>query len=468
MLQYLLNATAIWLISLVSYDIFLRRESYHSYNRFYLLLTFLLGGLLPLLQWQERLYTTKLQRPLEQIITVKQSIISASTPGNDIDWSLWLTIIYLTGAIIALVLLLADVLKMATLYRNGKKSIHNNWTIIETRKEHAPFSFFNSLFVCSKAQYSDNEWEMILVHEKRHNALLHFIDLLLMQFSKIIFWFHPLVYIYNKRLLLVHEYQADRVSAQQPHAYGQFLLEQALLQSAPVTAHSFNRSPIKNRIVMLTRRSSMLAKSKMLVFAPVALVCFLCFTKNVFSQRFQRNGNIVTYRGNSFEYGDKPRFDTFTLIDPTTGKESGKVTKRDPVPEKMNGSKIYKTNELTTQPQSYAQNGSIPDYLFRNLSQYLDKLPDGTCRLDINNIIIDPKGKIVYYEGIGISRPSNMKALEMNNLLEDKIDAIFHNAPTLKPGKVNNKNVAVLTDILFMAYEIEVKDHHSTVRQVWK
>jgi hypothetical protein len=44
MLQYLLNATAIWLISLVLFDLFLRRESYHGYNRFYLLFTTLVGS----------------------------------------------------------------------------------------------------------------------------------------------------------------------------------------------------------------------------------------------------------------------------------------------------------------------------------------------------------------------------------------------------------------------------------------
>ena len=67
MLQYLLNATAIWLISLVRFDIFLRRESYHGYNRFYLLLTFLLGALLPLWQWQDdgAIYNAALQRPVE-------------------------------------------------------------------------------------------------------------------------------------------------------------------------------------------------------------------------------------------------------------------------------------------------------------------------------------------------------------------------------------------------------------------
>jgi len=123
------------------------------------------------------------------------------------------------------------------------------------------------------------------MHERRHYTLLHFADLLLMQLAKIVFWFHPLAYAYNKHLLLVHEFQADKVSAQEPQQYGQFLVEQALLQTAPVLSHSFNRSPIKKRIVMLTRKSTAAARTKMLVFIPLAMVCFIFFAKDSFSQK---------------------------------------------------------------------------------------------------------------------------------------------------------------------------------------
>src|ERR1019366_7531043 len=97
MLQYLLNVTAIWLMSLVLFDVFLRRESYHRYNRFYLQFTFLLGALFPLVQWQgdSRPYPATLEKPIAQVITAKQNVIAASTPATSIDWQQWLFIIYL-------------------------------------------------------------------------------------------------------------------------------------------------------------------------------------------------------------------------------------------------------------------------------------------------------------------------------------------------------------------------------------
>ena len=273
MLQYLLGATTTWLVSLVLYDIFLRRENYHGYNRFYLLFTFLLGSFLPL--WQGL-------RAGHNFTYTPDRVFGAS-----VEWGKWLAVIYLCGVALALFLLFIDIFKLVAFYRIGNKSTEEGWTIIETGKEHPPFSYLDILFITSRASYSDDEWNMILSHEKQHSILLHLIDLLLMQLARIIFWFHPLVYIYNKRLLLVHEYQADMASSQQPKEYGRFLVEQAVLQAAPALSHSFNRSPIKNRIIMLTKNASPrtgTSNLKLLLVVPLTLACLFFFTKNSFSE----------------------------------------------------------------------------------------------------------------------------------------------------------------------------------------
>jgi len=418
MLQYLINASAIWLISLVLFDAFLRRESYHNYNRFYLLFTFLLGALLPLWQWQDNSspFSGTFQKPIEQVIAAKQTIVSATTQAaTSIDWQQWLLVIYLIGVFAALCLLIIDSIRLLAYYRKGKKSIQYGWTIIQTGKEHAPFSFMNTLFVGSIKQYSPEEWNMILAHEKRHTTLLHFADLLLMQVARIIFWFHPLVYLYNNRLLLVHEYQADNASAQQLQVYGTFLVEQALLQSAPSLSHSFNRSPIKNRIVMLTHRSSAASRTRMLVFIPLALVCIICFSKNSFSQRFERNGNTVTYRGNTFELSDA-KYDTTSYLDPVTGKWHTTIIETTPAPITMNGKPIAK--DVDQKPVFTGSDKDLRDYLLKNMKGELGKLNDGLYTLNISNIFVDENGRIVYFDY------DNMKRSKTLNEAEDPVQHV--------------------------------------------
>ena len=468
MLQYLLNTTAIWLISLVLFDVFLRRESYHNYNRFYLLFTFLLGALFPLVQWQgnNRSYPATLEKSFDKVIAAKQNVIEATTPAGSINWEQWLFIVYLAGVFVATVLLLTEIIKLVSYYRSGKKSMEGSWTIIETGKEHAPFSFLNLLFICSRQQYSDDEWSMIVLHEKRHQSLIHFFDLLLMQLSRIVFWFHPLIYIYNKRLLLIHEYQADKVSAQKPQVYGAFLVEQALLQSAPSISHSFNRSPIKKRIVMLTRRSSAASRTKMLVFIPLALVCIVCFSKNSFSQRFVKNGNKVTYRGNTFELS-KATFDTMTLIDPVTGSEIVKVVQHDPQPIKMNGKQI--PTDVDKNPVYTGSEKDLRDYLLKNMKDVLSKLDDGQYWLDISNILIDEHGRIVYFDYSEMKRSKT--AGEVNdanfgtinkNLQEeiyDKVCRLMEVAPGFQPGTIGGKKAVSYYHLVDFWNNFKIQNH---------
>lgn len=408
-MQYLLNATAIWLISLLAFDIFLRRESYHGYNRFYLLSTFILGLVVPLLQLMPDSYLQPaFQQPVERVINVKEQVVNTAAETT-VDTQQWLWIIYLAGVGISLCFLIAEVIKLIGYYRGAHKWQQGNWTIVETGKEHAPFSFMKILFVRTAAQYTDTEWQMLFNHEKQHAERAHVIDLLLMQLSKALFWFHPLVYIYNKRLLMVHEYQADSTPAVSPSVYGHFLVEQAVLGAAPVLSHSFNRSPIKKRIVMLTRRSGTAARTKMLAFIPVAAVSLLCFSQSVFSQKMEQKGNIVTFRGNKFELSEV-QTDTIEMTDPTTGNTFTRVVKTDPSPKKMNGNKIYNIDEVSAHTAYVGPDGSLWGHVMKGLKDNLLPLGDGEYVLNVNNFIVDGNGDIVYFKYFDVEKITNKKA----------------------------------------------------------
>ncbi|MGN6567451.1 MAG: M56 family metallopeptidase, partial [Flavipsychrobacter sp.] len=231
MIQYLLNTTAIWLLSLLLYELLLKKETFHSYNRFYLVSTLLLGILLPLWQWPDNTVISGhgiISKPISSTLHVKEQISTGITSqSSSIDWSLYVTYLYVVGVIVSLLLLTVAVVKLGMLYRGGKKTKDGAWTVIETGKRHTPFSIFNFVFIESKTQYTTEQWKIILTHEQLHSMAFHFADMLLVQLTRIAFWFHPLVYIYQKKLSLVHEYQADNASAGKVKQYGPFLLEQS-------------------------------------------------------------------------------------------------------------------------------------------------------------------------------------------------------------------------------------------------
>lgn len=472
MLQYLLNATAIWLLSLLMYDILLRKESFHNYNRFYLLFTFLLGALFPLVQVENYGMLYSDTNTVQQVASVKQNIIAATASKSesvDLQKSIWL--LYLSGVAVSGFMLIIELTKLLRLYTRSKRYTDGIFTIVETNKPHAPFSIVNLLFVCSREQYSADEWQIVTVHEGIHSILYHFFDLLLMQAARVVFWFHPLVYVYNKRLLMVHEYQADKTPSQKAEVYGHFLVEQALLSSAPSISHSFNRSPIKDRIVMLTRNSSRAARTKMLVFIPLLLTCLVCFAQNAMSYKKERRGDIVTYRGNKFELSKQRPGDTVYVENPATGQMDMRVTTMSQHPIKMNGAEIIDIEEVSTKPEPAIKEKTLREYLQNRLQNELSQLPAGRYRLAIDYIVVDANGHIAYYDFDGIETARNGTATKPGTI-DDKL-AKRINEKTEKllvdlkitPAKYKGKNVPCLTNagkVFDCSTAIEVKDNRAT------
>jgi len=497
MIQYLLNLTAIWLLSLIVYDLFLKKEIYHGYNRAYLLTTFLAGIFLPMWQWADDsvLYSSNYGKQVIKAVSIKQDIIASATPDSSLTIENYLWYAYLTGVFAGVAILVFEILKIVYLYHGGKKSKEGKWTIIETEAGHAPFSIFHYLFVDSKEQYTVEQWQIIMSHEGYHKRSLHFIDQLLVQIGKIVFWFNPLVYVYNNRLLLVHEYQADKTSATQPQQYGQFLIEQAMLHTAPALSHSFNRSPIKKRIIMLKKKSSAWASGKKIIALPLIILCVLCFTNNVFSDDRKRDGDIITYKGNKFKL--ETLRDTIQMTNPETGKAEIRVTEIQRI-SLFNSKKIYQEtpeNSGAEYPVTKYGQERLEKHITNKIRTEISKLDDGTYKVAVLQIIVDENGKIVYFENDGLRRDVSFgfdvityddladkekeeklvkdgvyrKAVYLKKIdpalrkrIEDKVSTAMASAPILKPLIVNGKKVPYLlsVEVSFGTYKI---NHSPTV-----
>lgn len=312
MLQYILNLSAIWLISLVVFDVFLRRESFHSYNRFYLLLTFAAGLLLPLYQYGHHTLVAAVAQPAQQVFAAKQFVQETATRITAESSTDWLRLIWISGMLVTTGIMSIDIIRLITFYTGGKRSAQGKWTIVETHKEHAPFSLWNILFISSRRLYNADEWNMLLLHERQHARLVHFADVTLLQLCRIVLWFHPLVHIYHNRLLLVHEYQADGASRHTPQAYSRFLVEQMMLQSAPSVAHALSNAPVKNRIQMLTHTSRSYRQPAKLLVLPLIALYVVCFT------RYDIEYKAASYTGHSIPSNPAPGNPIASTLTPYT------------------------------------------------------------------------------------------------------------------------------------------------------
>ena len=118
-----------------------------------------------------------------------------------IDWSWWLTAIYLTGMAITLLILLIQFSLQAIRLRRMPN-------IVYLDDETEPYSFFNHIIIGTRAM-SDEELRLVLAHEREHVHQRHTLDVLLMRLMCCATWFNPFAWLMLGELRAVHEYQAD-------------------------------------------------------------------------------------------------------------------------------------------------------------------------------------------------------------------------------------------------------------------
>ena len=100
-----------------------------------------------------------------------------------------------------------NLLKIAKLRVSGKKKNFKGTRLILLPKTDLTFSFFSTIYLGETV--SEENKASIIAHEKVHIQQKHSYDLLYFELLRIVFWFNPLVYMFQNRIATLHEYIAD-------------------------------------------------------------------------------------------------------------------------------------------------------------------------------------------------------------------------------------------------------------------
>jgi len=170
--------------------------------------------------------------------------------------------------------------------QTANKITDNRYKIVQLENSNTAFSFFNYLFIGSKTEGTS----IIIRHEMVHIRQKHTLDVLFLEFIKIINWFNPFVYLLQNSLKTVHEYIADEQTAaleSDTLAYSSFLVNNAYgLSGSSIAPSFFNYNLLKKRIIMLNqKRSGNLARLKYLVAVPICAAT-LCASTLGFSKTY--------------------------------------------------------------------------------------------------------------------------------------------------------------------------------------
>ena len=260
MIEYILKSALSLGLLYSLFFAFLSRETFHRFNRACLIMIMLASLVLPLVHVtvsrptaiNDVVYSSTAYLSDTPIIIYKES---AHAP---LTWEGLLTVIYLAGVTVMVLVMAVQIVKMKRLMSGGLRHTdeHGN-TIILKNGVASPFSILRTI-VMDVDDY-ENHRQSILTHEQEHIRLHHTLDLLLLEAMRVMQWFNPFVWFMGNDLRAIHEYEADEavinkgIDAKQ---YQQLLVLKAVGNRLQPFANNLRRGSLKQRIVMMYQKKS--------------------------------------------------------------------------------------------------------------------------------------------------------------------------------------------------------------------
>jgi len=253
---------AIWWLL---YRYFLRKETFFTFNRIYLMSGLVTSLIIPLL---------KITYPVE--IVINQSTTSSvvenfqASVGNPVDIYFMLFYLYVFCGMLLIIRQLFLLLKLNRRLRSGGFTNVNNYRLVDSPDVQIPFSFFNCIFFNSR-KTSEHEHQLIFAHERYHINQRHWIDLAIMECISIFLWFNPFVWLYRRSVQENHEYLADKAviqSGYSPVYYRAALINQSMYSPVFPFVNSFAHYKFKRISMMKKENSNPLKKLAVLLLVP--------------------------------------------------------------------------------------------------------------------------------------------------------------------------------------------------------
>lgn len=280
--DYIIIASVYMALSSIFYSMMLGRDTHYTRNRVFILASILLSLLIPFVRFNLPYGSglSEVGNDLFRMIDAGEVFVTTeetSTAGIHITMVFFA--IYITGCIVSMILLLSHLGGLKKLVK--KYGRPGSRLVLTDNPEISGFSAMGYIFVGSNLDRE--ELASITDHEQRHIDYNHFADLVFVKTVSVIFWFNPFVYLFERSLKAVHEYQVDEMMV---HNTNNLLAYQQLIMNQLFRTHLFSfqsafsgHTLIKKRMIMMTKkRSRKIAGIKLLLGLPLLALFILLFS----------------------------------------------------------------------------------------------------------------------------------------------------------------------------------------------
>lgn len=268
------------------YWLFLRNKIFHGYNRFYLLSAMVLSLMLPLFKisfWQQDASQNQVVRVLQAVSAGDDYMNSIVVSARSSNWTMQDFYLALYWSVCAgfLFVMMRTLYLITRLLRKFPVQMVDDVSFVNTDDNSTPFSFLRFIFWNSNIDIDTNTGRQIFKHEVAHIQEKHTYDKLFVNTVLVFCWCNPFFWIYRRELNMIHEFIADKKAVEDNDTadFAAMILQAAYPQHRFELANNFFYSPIKRRLLMLSKNKNPKVNylGRVMVL-PLAVLVFAAFT----------------------------------------------------------------------------------------------------------------------------------------------------------------------------------------------
>jgi TonB family protein len=401
--DYLLKSS-LWITAFyLVYWLFLQKESFHEFKRFFLLAGIIASATMPFITVHYAMVPVG-HAPHIQIGNIYATIIGSGE--SSLSWKMivakGLMVTYLSVLILLIVKILLHLTRIFSEIMKNKDKAKGE-KIIFTDLKNAPFSFGKYIFM-PKGLDMELEQKLILQHESVHVNQLHYLDLWLSKLLCIVHFYNPIVWLYAKAIQANCEFIADYKTIEgtdYKQEYIGLLLKYSIGKGIYSIALHFSYPLTLKRITnMKQKKSGRLSLAKSLMVVPLAGLILASYAQPHKTIASESSGNAL---------------DTVTVVG---YGDSSQMNKKEAVQQ-----------ETTYKPVKYKDVVSAPDvmpifpgegqdavvkYLAMNIRYPVEAQKKGIQGRVICQFIIDKKGNVSHVSILrGVDKDIDAEAIRV-------------------------------------------------------
>lgn len=275
----LLKINLVLILFSASYYLVLRRLTFCSINRIFLLFGIIFSSAYPFINLTEFFaaqkaipaFVPQLNQQVSKL--VQQDAVSIFWQG--------LTVLFYVGVVLMAMRLLVQFVSLYRMHKNSSPDQLDEYKVRILNDEVSPFSFWQTIYINPRL-HKKQDLNNILEHEKVHVEEWHTLDIILAEICVVFYWFNPGVWMMKKAVRENIEFITDAKILKKgidKKAYQYSLLDVGTLQPSVAIVNNFNLSDLKKRIKMMNaKRSSKVNLTRYLFVLPILLCVTLAFT----------------------------------------------------------------------------------------------------------------------------------------------------------------------------------------------